>query len=147
MSETACSRTPTSAGLAILVLAALSLTFPVYFSLLAMGMGFSTGATALIGNALGRDDRAEAALTASQGLIMSVLLAVVITVGLFFLFRFEMTSKNEYLLNGRIFNTSEMQAAQAAFASANSAWNNASRHFQTMIGTAVINNSRKAESK
>jgi putative MATE family efflux protein len=59
-------------------LAALSLTFPVYFSLLAMGMGFSTGATALIGNALGRDDRAEAALTASQGLIMSVLLAVVI---------------------------------------------------------------------
>jgi len=63
-------------------LAALSLTFPIYFSLLAMGMGFSTGTTALIGNALGREDREEAALTASQGLILSILLAVVImTVG------------------------------------------------------------------
>jgi len=60
-------------------LAALSLTFPVYFTLLAMGMGFSTGTTALIGNALGRGDRREAALTASQGLVLSVLLAVVVT--------------------------------------------------------------------
>jgi putative MATE family efflux protein len=59
-------------------LAALSLTFPIYFSLLAMGMGFSTGATALIGNALGRQDHEEAALTASQGLILSILLAVVV---------------------------------------------------------------------
>jgi len=59
-------------------LAALSLTFPIYFSLLAMGMGFSTGATALIGNALGRQDREEAALTASQGLILSILLGVVV---------------------------------------------------------------------
>jgi putative MATE family efflux protein len=63
-------------------LAALSLTFPIYFTLLAMGMGFSTGATALIGNALGRNNREEAALTASQGLILSILLtAVVITTG------------------------------------------------------------------
>jgi putative MATE family efflux protein len=59
-------------------LAALSLTFPIYFTLLAMGMGFSTGATALMGNALGRQDRAEAALTASQGLILSILLAIVV---------------------------------------------------------------------
>ena len=35
-------------------LAALSLSFPVFFILLAMGSGFSTGATALMGNALGR---------------------------------------------------------------------------------------------
>ena len=61
-------------------LAALSLTFPIYFTLLAMGMGFSTGATALMGNALGRKDRAEAALTASQGLILSILLTVVVVV-------------------------------------------------------------------
>ncbi len=59
-------------------LAAMSLTFPIYFTLLAMGMGFSTGTTALIGNALGRQDREEAALTASQGLILSVLLAIVV---------------------------------------------------------------------
>jgi putative MATE family efflux protein len=63
-------------------LAALSLSFPVFFVLLAMGSGFATGATALIGNALGADNRREAACTASQGLLMSTLLGVVVmTVG------------------------------------------------------------------
>ncbi len=59
-------------------LAALSLTFPVFFSLIAMGSGFSTGATALIGHALGNDDRPEAARVASQGLILGGLLMVFI---------------------------------------------------------------------
>jgi putative MATE family efflux protein len=63
-------------------LAALALSFPVFFVLIAMGSGFSTGATALIGNALGRGDRREAALTAAQGLILGVLLtAFVMTAG------------------------------------------------------------------
>jgi len=57
-------------------LAALSLSFPVFFVLIAMGSGFSTGATALIGNALGRSDRREAALTAAQGLVLGGLLTV-----------------------------------------------------------------------
>jgi len=61
-------------------LAALSLSFPVFFTLLAMGTGFSTGATALIGNALGQGDRREAARTASQGLILSLLLAVIVII-------------------------------------------------------------------
>jgi putative MATE family efflux protein len=55
-------------------LAALSLSFPVFFSFVAMGSGFSTGATALIGNALGREDRAEAALVSSQGIVLAVML-------------------------------------------------------------------------
>ncbi len=59
-------------------LAALSLSFPIFFSFLAMGMGFSTGATALIGAALGRDDRAEAARVASQGVLMGLLLTTTI---------------------------------------------------------------------
>lgn len=63
-------------------LAALSLSFPVFFVLIAMGSGFATGATALIGNALGRDDRREAAVTAAQGLVLGLLLAAfVMTVG------------------------------------------------------------------
>nr|MEE4267599.1 MATE family efflux transporter [Candidatus Krumholzibacteria bacterium] len=63
-------------------LAALSLSFPVFFSFLALGSGFSTGATALIGNALGRDDRGEAACTSSQGLVLSLFLtAFVMTTG------------------------------------------------------------------
>lgn len=61
-------------------LAALSLTFPVFFILLATGSGFSTGATALIGNALGRGDRRDAALTASQGLLLSLAVGVVMMV-------------------------------------------------------------------
>jgi len=63
-------------------LAALSLSFPVFFVLIAMGSGFSTGATALVGNALGRGDRREAAATAAQGLVLGLLLTVfVVTVG------------------------------------------------------------------
>ena len=59
-------------------LAALSLSFPVFFVLIAMGSGFSTGATALIGNALGRGDRREAAVTAAQGLVLGLLLMVLV---------------------------------------------------------------------
>ena len=63
-------------------LAALSLTFPIFFVLLAVGLGFSTGATALVGNALGREDREEACRTATQSLILTVLLAAgVMTAG------------------------------------------------------------------
>ena len=61
-------------------LAALSLTFPVFFILLATGSGFSTGATALIGNALGQNNRQEAALTASQGLLLSLIVSAVVLV-------------------------------------------------------------------
>ena len=60
-------------------LAALSLSFPVFFVLIAMGSGFSTGATALIGSALGRGDRREAAATAAQGLVLGILLTVFVT--------------------------------------------------------------------
>ena len=61
-------------------LAALSLSFPIFFLMLAMGMGFSTGVTALMGNALGADDRRRAALTASQGLVLSLLIAMAVMV-------------------------------------------------------------------
>lgn len=59
-------------------LAALSLSFPIYFLTVAMGMGFATGATALMGHALGTGDRRQAARIASQGLILSLLVAGVI---------------------------------------------------------------------
>jgi putative MATE family efflux protein len=63
-------------------LAALSYSFPVFFVLIAMGSGFSTGATALIGQALGRGDRREAALVGAQGIILGALLtAVIMTAG------------------------------------------------------------------
>ncbi len=59
-------------------LAALSLSFPIFFLMLAMGMGFSTGVTALMGHALGAGDRPKAARIASQGLILSLLVSALV---------------------------------------------------------------------
>ncbi|MEZ4388859.1 MAG: MATE family efflux transporter [Candidatus Krumholzibacteriia bacterium] len=61
-------------------LAALSLSFPVFFILIAMGSGFSTGATALIGHALGAGNRREASLVAVQGVVIGALATVVVMV-------------------------------------------------------------------
>ncbi len=73
-------------------LAALSLTFPVFFILVAMGNGYATGTAALVGNALGSNNRPEASLTAAQGLVLSLMVYVVVVVIGFsispFLYRF-----------------------------------------------------------
>ncbi len=60
-------------------LAAMSLSFPVFFLILAIGSGVSTGATALIGNALGRKDRDEARRYLSQSLSFALLHALLLT--------------------------------------------------------------------
>lgn len=60
--------------------AALSLSFPVFFILLSAGSGLSQGTTALMANALGRKDRAEAqriflqavSLAVTGGLLLSI---------------------------------------------------------------------------
>ena len=81
-------------------LAAMSLSFPVFFILLAVGTGVSTGATALIGNALGRGDREEARCFVLQALSFALLHALALSVfGMIFLpslFRF-MGADGEYL--------------------------------------------------
>lgn len=61
-------------------LAALSLSFPVFFVIIAIGGGISTGTTALISNALGAGSREEARLLAVQGIVFGILLSVVITI-------------------------------------------------------------------
>ncbi len=61
-------------------LAAMSLSFPVFFILLAIGTGVSTGATALIGNALGRGEHDEARRYVHQALSFAVLNALALTV-------------------------------------------------------------------
>lgn len=60
-------------------LAAMSLSFPVFFLILSIGSGVSTGATALIGNALGRKDHDEARLYLSQSLSFALLHALILT--------------------------------------------------------------------
>jgi putative MATE family efflux protein len=81
-------------------LAAMSLCFPVFVLILTIGSGISTGATALIGNALGRGNHDEARQYAIQALSFTLLHAVAVTVlGLIFaphIFAF-MGAEGEYL--------------------------------------------------
>jgi putative MATE family efflux protein len=81
-------------------LAAMSLSFPVFFIILAIGSGVTTGATALIGNALGRGDRDEARRYVLQALSFALLHALALTaLGLTFLPRLFMAmgARGEYL--------------------------------------------------
>lgn len=81
-------------------LAAMSLSFPVFFILLAVGAGISTSATALVGNALGRGDDQEARDFMIQAISFGLLHALVLALGASFLlpsvFRF-MGAQGEYL--------------------------------------------------
>ncbi|MBU5638484.1 MATE family efflux transporter [Geomonas sp. Red69] len=60
-------------------LAALSLSFPVFFLIIAIGAGISTGATALIGHALGSGDRDGARHLAGQTLSFGLAHGVLLT--------------------------------------------------------------------
>jgi MATE family, multidrug efflux pump len=83
-------------------IAALSLSFPVFFVILAIGFGISTGATALIANALGAGDEKKAQLYAIQSVSFTFLLSITLTLaGLFaapFLFRL-LGASGTYLAN------------------------------------------------
>ena len=57
-------------------LAALALSFPIYFILIGLASGLGTGTSALIGNALGAGKRDEAVLVVAQGLSLTVVLSL-----------------------------------------------------------------------
>ncbi len=60
-------------------LAALSLSFPFFFVIIAAGSGVATGATALISNALGRGDETRAVHLQTQAISFGVIASVVLT--------------------------------------------------------------------
>ena len=60
-------------------LAAMSLSFPVFFLIIAVGSGIATGATALIGNALGSDRRFEAKQYATQAITFAAFHGLLMT--------------------------------------------------------------------
>jgi putative MATE family efflux protein len=60
-------------------LAALSLSFPVFFMVIAVAAGMSEALTALVGNALGENDKPRAAHYAQNGLFYGLLLSVILT--------------------------------------------------------------------
>jgi putative MATE family efflux protein len=61
-------------------LAALSLSFPVFFIILSVGMGMGTGATALISSSLGAGNKKNAGLYAAQAISFSIINAFFLTV-------------------------------------------------------------------
>lgn len=60
-------------------LAALALSFPIFFIIIGLASGLATGAIALIGNALGEDNHEEACHITGQGLLLTTCLSVVTT--------------------------------------------------------------------
>ena len=60
-------------------LAALGLSFPVFFSIIAIGLGIATGSTALLSNALGAKKVKEVELLAAQAISFGLILSVLLT--------------------------------------------------------------------
>lgn len=61
-------------------LAALSLSFPIFFIILALGTGIGTGATALIGNSLGEKKKQKAKQYAMQSISFSIWFGLILTI-------------------------------------------------------------------
>jgi len=61
-------------------LASLSISYPIFFALIALSMGVGSGATALIANALGSNDISTAKRYAKQTISFGILLGVAISV-------------------------------------------------------------------
>lgn len=60
--------------------AAMSLSFPVFFVIIAIGSGISTGASALISHALGEGKKEEARKYLTQAIIFTVILSLILTI-------------------------------------------------------------------
>ncbi|HLC19289.1 MAG TPA: MATE family efflux transporter [Candidatus Nanoarchaeia archaeon] len=61
-------------------LAALSLSFPIFFIVIALSSGIGTGATALISNALGEKNKIEAREYAGQAISFGIIAGIILTV-------------------------------------------------------------------
>ncbi len=66
--------------ISIQALAALSLSFPVFFIIIAVSNGVATGTTALIGAALGAKNHDEARIYALQGITFVLCIGVILTI-------------------------------------------------------------------
>ncbi|MFC1864088.1 MATE family efflux transporter [Thermodesulfobacteriota bacterium] len=61
-------------------LAAIGLSFPVFFCIIAFGLGIATGSTAILSNALGENNQDDAELFATQVMTFGVILSVILTI-------------------------------------------------------------------
>ena len=63
-----------------LAIAGIAQTFPVYFIIIAMGVGLSIGSTSLIANALGEKNEGKASLYLAQSILLSIFVALAVTI-------------------------------------------------------------------
>ncbi len=61
-------------------LAALALSFPIFFIIIGLGSGLATGTSALIGNALGAEEHDDGLHFAGQGLMLTVILGIIVSI-------------------------------------------------------------------
>jgi putative MATE family efflux protein len=61
-------------------LAALSVSFPLFFMMIAVGSGLSQGATAMIANALGRSDHNQAKHIFAQSIVFAISAGIIVSV-------------------------------------------------------------------
>ena len=61
-------------------LAAIAQTFPIYFIIIALGVGISIGTTSLIANAIGENNDSKASLFLAQAVLISILVAILVTI-------------------------------------------------------------------
>jgi putative MATE family efflux protein len=61
-------------------LAALSVSFPLFFMMIAVGSGLSQGATAMIANALGRSDQTQAKHIFAQSIVFAISAGIIVSV-------------------------------------------------------------------
>ncbi|MFW5852624.1 MAG: MATE family efflux transporter [Nanoarchaeota archaeon] len=61
-------------------LAALSISFPIFFIIIAFGSGISQGATALISNALGEGNKKKARSYIHQGIAFAIIFGIILTI-------------------------------------------------------------------
>ena len=60
-------------------LAAIGQIFPIYFVIIALGIGLSIGSTSLIANNIGSNNLKKAAQVFSQSIILSIIVAIIIS--------------------------------------------------------------------
>lgn len=61
-------------------LAAIAQTFPIYFTIIALGVGISIGTTSLIANSIGENNIKKASLYLAQAVLLCTIIAVFITI-------------------------------------------------------------------
>ena len=61
-------------------LAAIGQIFPIYFVIIALGVGLSIGTTSLIANSIGENNLENSGKVFSQSFILSIIVSIIITV-------------------------------------------------------------------